>query len=125
MIYVEVLKCDNTTTSQVPHKILENTLRFTRSEEDLSQLVQQPVNGSPRPEFSVYGTCQDFDDADCWSQEDDEIIAVSFFFHIKTKPQTENLQLLTMQHYSCPKINFVCNQSENRGNNLLIRNGIC
>ncbi|XP_059167912.1 phosphatidylinositol 4-kinase beta-like [Physella acuta] len=77
MIYVEVLKCDNTTTSQVPHKILENTLRFTRSEEDLSQLVQQPVNGSPRPEFSVYGTCQDFDDADCWSQEDDEIIALA------------------------------------------------
>ncbi|CAL1535815.1 unnamed protein product [Lymnaea stagnalis] len=77
MIYVEILKCDNTTTSQVPHKILENTLRFTRSEEDLTQLVQQPINGSPRPEFSVYGTCHDFDDADCWSQEDDDIIALA------------------------------------------------
>ncbi|KAK0055821.1 phosphatidylinositol 4-kinase beta, partial [Biomphalaria pfeifferi] len=76
MIYVEVLKCDNTTTSQLPHKILENTLRFTRSEEDLTQLVlQTTAAAAPRAEFSVYGSCHDFDDADCWSQEDDDIIA--------------------------------------------------
>ncbi|CAG5135348.1 unnamed protein product [Candidula unifasciata] len=74
MVYVEVLACDNMNTSQVPSKILENTLRYTRSEEDLSRFTQA-TNGSPRPEFSVYGTCHDFDDADCWSQEDDEIIA--------------------------------------------------
>ncbi|KAI8776389.1 phosphatidylinositol 4-kinase beta, partial [Biomphalaria glabrata] len=76
MIYVEVLKCDNTTTSQLPHKILENTLRFTRSEEDLTQLVlQTTAAAATRAEFSVYGSCHDFDDADCWSQEDDDIIA--------------------------------------------------
>ncbi|GFR70538.1 phosphatidylinositol 4-kinase beta-like [Elysia marginata] len=87
MLYVEVLKCDHASTSQVPHKILENTLRFTRSEEDLTQLegegskspaMAPPATGSPRPEFSVYGSsCHDFDDADCWSQEDDDIIALA------------------------------------------------
>ncbi|KAH9513632.1 Phosphatidylinositol 4-kinase beta [Bulinus truncatus] len=84
MVYVEVLKCDNTTTSKVPHKILENTLRFTRSEEDLTQLVQQQTTTvtsttttTRGAEFSVYGSCHDFDDADCWSQEDDDIIALA------------------------------------------------
>ncbi|GFO28943.1 phosphatidylinositol 4-kinase beta-like [Plakobranchus ocellatus] len=88
MLYVEVLKCEHASTSQVPHKILENTLRFTRSEEDLTQLegegsnsspaVAPPATGSPRPEFTVYGSsCHDFDDADCWSQEDDDIIALA------------------------------------------------
>ncbi|KAH9498283.1 Phosphatidylinositol 4-kinase beta, partial [Bulinus truncatus] len=86
MVYVEVLKCDNTTTSKVPHKILENTLRFTRSEEDLTQLVQQQITTvttttttttTRGAEFSVYGSCHDFDDADCWSQEDDDIIALA------------------------------------------------
>ena len=83
MLYVEVLKCDHASTSHLPNKILENTLRFTRSEEDLTQLentspsMAPPATGSPRPEFSVYGSCHDFDDADCWSQEDDDIIAVS------------------------------------------------
>ncbi|RUS83247.1 hypothetical protein EGW08_009011, partial [Elysia chlorotica] len=90
MLYVEVLKCDHASTSQVPHKILENTLRFTRSEEDLTQLegegdgantspsMAPPATGSPRPEFSVYSSaCHDFDDADCWSQEDDDIIALA------------------------------------------------
>ena len=32
-------------------------------------------NTSPR-DFSVYGSIGDFDDADCWSQEDDEIMQV-------------------------------------------------
>ncbi|KAL4217995.1 Phosphatidylinositol 4-kinase beta [Mactra antiquata] len=72
LIYVEVLECENSLTSQVPNKILENTLRYTRSEEDLTTFYHHG-NTSPR-DFSVYGSMSDFDDADCWSQEDDEII---------------------------------------------------
>lgn len=75
LLYVEVLEVDHLYTSQVPGKILENTIRFTRSEEDLPSLVTR-TTGSPFPEFSVFGNfvhC-DLDDAECWSQEDDEII---------------------------------------------------
>lgn len=75
LLYVEILECENTASSQVPLKLLENTLRFTRSEEDLSHYATR-TNGSPKPDFSVYSMNGDFDDADCWSQEDDEIIQV-------------------------------------------------
>lgn len=70
-----MLECEDSLTSQVPNKILENTLRYTRSEEDLTTFNHHG-NTSPR-DFSVYGSMTDFDDADCWSQEDDEIIQVS------------------------------------------------
>ncbi|XP_063407864.1 phosphatidylinositol 4-kinase beta-like [Mytilus trossulus] len=75
LLYVEVLEVEHLHTSHVPGKILENTIRFTRSEEDLPSLVTR-TTGSPHPEFSVFGNfvhC-DLDDAECWSQEDDEII---------------------------------------------------
>lgn len=78
MIYVEVLQCENPLTSSLPSKMLDNTLRFTRSEEDLTHFAHH-TNGSPRAEFSIYGMSNDFDDADCWSQEDDEIMTVSGF----------------------------------------------
>ena len=39
-------------------------------------------NTSPR-DFSVYGSVGDFDDADCWSQEDDEIMQVIIICTIK------------------------------------------
>ena len=75
-MYVEVLECENAHTATVPSKILENTLRYTRSEEDLTMYHTQN-GGSPRPEFSIYGSLGgDFDDPECWSQEDDEIIQV-------------------------------------------------
>ena len=77
LLYVEVLEVEHLHTSQVPGKILENTLRFTRSEEDLPSLASR-TTGSPHPEFSVFGNfvhCE-LDDAECWSQEDDEIIQV-------------------------------------------------
>lgn len=76
LMYVEVLECENPVTSQVPSKILENTLRFTRSEEDLTHYYNRS-NTSPRPELAIY-TNTDFDDADCWSQDDDEILQVMF-----------------------------------------------
>ena len=82
ILYVEVLMCDNVNTVPVPSKIPENTLRYTRSEEDLTQYHNVRAPGapgaeggqSPRPEFSIY-PCE-FDDGDCWSQEDDDIIQV-------------------------------------------------
>ena len=77
---MEVLECDNAHTAAVPSKILENRLRYTRSEEDLTVYRQTAgssgSSGSPRPEFTVYGPHPDFDDVDCWSLEDDEIIQV-------------------------------------------------
>ena len=89
LVYVEVLQCENAHTAPVPGKILENTLRYTRSEEDLtSQYLGGAAVGGPgagagpsdtppqRPEFSFYCGGGEFDDADCWSQEDDEIIQV-------------------------------------------------
>ncbi|XP_050409200.1 phosphatidylinositol 4-kinase beta [Patella vulgata] len=91
LLYVEVLECENAASSQVPSKILENTLRFTRSEEDLSGHYCNRGNGSPRGEFSVYGNSTDFDDADCWSQEDDEIIQ----FALKCRPSDTISQMST------------------------------
>ena len=89
LVYVEVLRCENAHTAPVPGKILENTLRYTRSEEDLTSQYHDgaaagqagagvgPVDTPPqRPEFSFYCPGGEFDDADCWSQEDDEIIQV-------------------------------------------------
>ncbi|XP_070208714.1 phosphatidylinositol 4-kinase beta-like isoform X2 [Littorina saxatilis] len=79
MMYVEILQCENPLTSTLPSKMLDNTLRFTRSEEDLTHFnhLNHRANGSPRPEFSVYGNGHEFDDADCWSQEDDEIMSLA------------------------------------------------
>ena len=78
-MYVEILQCENPLTSTLPSKMLDNTLRFTRSEEDLTHFSHR-TTGSPRTEFSVYGSSTDFDDADCWSQEDDEIMSVSALY---------------------------------------------
>ena len=85
LVYVEVLRCENAHSAPVPSKILENTLRYTRSEEDLTSQCHVgaavdalgTVDSPPqRPEFSFYCGGAEFDDADCWSQEDDEIIQV-------------------------------------------------
>lgn len=71
---MEVLEVENVYSSHVPSKRLDNTLRFTKSEEDLTTCYVRS-NGSPHPEFSIYGGTE-FDDAECWSQEDDEILQV-------------------------------------------------
>lgn len=111
IVYVEVLEIENRHTSPVPPKLLEsNTLRYTRSEENLpdyfSRMELNGGNGgsgsggsggsacgvsvnsdqtsmtsaslsaasaAAKPDsFSVY-SAPDVDDADCWSQEDDDI----------------------------------------------------
>jgi len=101
IVYVEVLEIDNRHTSSVPPKLLEsNTLRYTRSEENLPDYFsrmelnnggngsggssgsacgisvnsdQTSMTSAPKPDsFSVY-SAPDIDDADCWSQDDDDI----------------------------------------------------
>ncbi|XP_070534523.1 phosphatidylinositol 4-kinase beta-like isoform X2 [Ptychodera flava] len=69
LIYVEVLDCENKHTSPLPTKLLENTLRYTRSEENLPDCH---LSDTPPGRFSVYSK-NDHDD-DCWSQEDDVIL---------------------------------------------------
>lgn len=69
MIYVEVLEVEDIHTSSVPAKII-NTLRQTKSEENLIDYFGQSDSVSPAS-FSMYPTNDD--DADCWSQDDDEI----------------------------------------------------
>lgn len=48
LLYVEVLEVENVYSSHVPSKRLENTLRFTKSEEDLTTCYVRS-NGSPTP----------------------------------------------------------------------------
>ncbi|XP_077989707.1 phosphatidylinositol 4-kinase beta-like [Glandiceps talaboti] len=69
LIYVEVLECEDKNTSPLPTKLLENTLRYTRSEENLPDCH---LNDTPPGSFSVYSK-NDQDD-DCWSQDDDMIL---------------------------------------------------
>lgn len=110
MVYVEVLECENMLTCQVPNKLLENTLRYTRSEEDLATYY---TGGSTSPrDFNVYGSVGDFDDADCWSQEDDEIIQVGLEFfkgHCYTFQTVDFVQFLrdTQLLLSCGQT-FIC-----------------
>ncbi|XP_072041831.1 phosphatidylinositol 4-kinase beta-like [Amphiura filiformis] len=75
LIYVEALLCDNKHTSPLPSKILENTLRYTKSEENLQDYFRHEANNTahtPPGGFSVYH--QNDSDHDCWSQEDDDIL---------------------------------------------------
>lgn len=65
LIYVEVVAVDDIQTSPVPTKIL-NPLRLTRSEENLPDYF----GVQPASVFSMGGMD---DDAECWTQEDDEI----------------------------------------------------
>jgi len=74
----------------VPSKQLEGALRHTRSEDDLtssspaSSSVTSSAERSPHTELaavncgpvSTTGGCE-YDDTDCWSQEDDDIIQVN------------------------------------------------
>ncbi|XP_063951176.1 phosphatidylinositol 4-kinase beta-like [Lytechinus pictus] len=75
LIYVEVLDCENKHTSPLPAKILENTLRFTKSEENLSRYFNgesAPATHTPPTMYAVYH--MNDSDHDCWSQEDDDIL---------------------------------------------------
>lgn len=68
MLYVEVVEVESPETAAVPAKCI-NTLRHTRSEECLEAAAAQPPLAAS---FSLYGNV-DAENADCWSQEDDDI----------------------------------------------------
>lgn len=73
LIYVEVLMCEDKHTSPLPQKILENTLRHTKSEENLQDMyLVKESSHTPPGGFSVY--YQNDSDHEVWSQEDDEIL---------------------------------------------------
>ncbi|XP_066993057.1 phosphatidylinositol 4-kinase beta isoform X2 [Anabrus simplex] len=71
IIYVEVLEVEDIHTSPVPAKIM-NTLRHTKSEENLAAEAAAQAESTSLCAFSVYGN-PDEETGDCWSQEDDEI----------------------------------------------------
>jgi len=65
------LEVEDLHTSPVPPKIM-NTLRHTKSEENLAAEVAAQAESASLCAFSVYGN-PDEETGDCWSQEDDEI----------------------------------------------------
>ncbi|KAF0308739.1 Phosphatidylinositol 4-kinase beta [Amphibalanus amphitrite] len=73
MLYVEVVEVDGPETAPVPAKCI-NTLRHTRSEESLETAAAAAAPAAPAlpTTFSLYGN-MDAENADCWSQEDDDI----------------------------------------------------
>jgi hypothetical protein len=66
-----VLEVEDIHTSPVPAKIM-NTLRHTKSEENLAAEGTAQAESASLCAFSVYGN-PDEETGDCWSQEDDEI----------------------------------------------------
>lgn len=82
LVYVEVLECDNAHQAPVPAKILDNTIRLTRSDDDLTRyttsVASSANNGSPQiiePQPPAVPS-DEFNDECIWSLEEDEIIAV-------------------------------------------------
>ncbi|XP_023347591.1 phosphatidylinositol 4-kinase beta [Eurytemora carolleeae] len=77
IIYVEVISTENLATSQVPKKIVKN-LRQAKSEERLENPDLDNINGSSLHEcasLSSFSWTGVPDEAECWSQDDDEISA--------------------------------------------------
>ena len=86
---MEVVECDNMHVDMVPSKLMDGALRHARSQDDLvssSSACTSSAERSPHTEpVTVSSTsglvavvsCE-FDDADCWSQEDDDIIQVTY-----------------------------------------------
>ena len=74
------------------------------------------MEGSPRPEFSVYYN-DGFDDADCWSQEDDEIIQgvgacgsllVKVYYSERGKLAIKNNYALNLEIFTIYASEFFC-----------------
>ena len=95
LIYVEVIECDDVHSSPVPCKMMDSSaLRRTFSQDDVAIMSASAASASsgdspaehqsPRGETVVAGCANsspptircEFDDLDCWSQEEDDIIQV-------------------------------------------------
>jgi hypothetical protein len=93
LIYVEVIECDDVHSSPVPCKMMDSSaLRRTFSQDDVAIMSASAASSgdspaehqSPRCETVVAGCANsspptircEFDDLDCWSQEEDDIIQV-------------------------------------------------
>jgi hypothetical protein len=78
IIYVEVVSAENLATSVVPKKIVKN-LRQAKSEERLQNPDLEQVNGvgslQESASLSSFSWTGVPDEAECWSQDDDEISA--------------------------------------------------
>jgi hypothetical protein len=95
LIYVEVIECDDAHSTPVPCKMMDSSvLRRIHSQEDVALSSTSAASSgdspaehqSPRVEpinmnIGIGGsTCIvgcEFDDPDCWSQEEDDIIQVN------------------------------------------------
>lgn len=60
----------------VPCKLLENTLRHTRSEEDLAVLCSAAERSLHDDQMLDVTMAADFDLEECWSQNDDDVVRV-------------------------------------------------
>jgi len=82
LIYVEVIEVEDINTTPIPVKQNNNTLRQTKSEENLVDFGQQNSNNKTNANgsnnitritnsFMSYHSI--YDDSDCWTPEDDEV----------------------------------------------------
>jgi phosphatidylinositol 4-kinase len=82
LIYVEVIEVEDINTTPIPVKQNNNTLRQTKSEENLVDFGQQNSNNKTNANgsnnitriansFMSYPSI--YDDSDCWTPEDDEV----------------------------------------------------
>jgi hypothetical protein len=93
LIYVEVIECEDVHSSPVPCKMMDSSaLRRTFSQDDVAIMSASATSSgdspaehqSPRIEIVTVGCANysppttrcEFDDLDCWSQEEDDIIQV-------------------------------------------------
>jgi hypothetical protein len=95
LIYVEIVECDDANISPVPSKMMDSTvLRRIHSQEDVmasssvSSETSPAERCSPKIELTsvdtgpVYMIGCEFDDPDCWSQEEDDIIQVHMLCYL-------------------------------------------
>lgn len=89
LIYVEVVECENMHVDAVPTKQPEGALRHSRSQNDLTSVSRSGASSAERSPHAepvsansgvVCVTSCEFDDADCWTQEDDDIIQVMLLY---------------------------------------------
>lgn len=90
IIYVEVVEVADIYTSPVIPKMMP-TLRHTKSDEHLDQLVEENLKRATSKDFAmnrISSHLDVFNEEDVWSQEDDEITAQYLRMHRKVERDT-------------------------------------